>query len=584
MNNLFNFKLGEEAANDTSYLGTVLQVDTRRVVINSEDANLKLAGVGKLVALKSSSLADEWMIGLVDRIVRQITNDDNASGEDSDETETLLHTTAVGNAVTISLVGMVRWDTDQSTHQFTRSLTDMPDIGQDCYILRQNTLKSFMSLLVKHSDTDRALEIGKYTMDLDAPAYLDGDKFFQRHAAILGSTGSGKSWTVASILERASKLPSTNLIVFDLHGEYRELSYADQLRVPGPDDLGSNNSNLLHLPYWLMNSEELISMFVDNSEFTAHNQTLIFQRTVVEEKRKLLEAEGKTEILESFTVDSPVPFDLDNVIASIEDKNSEMVQGARGLKKGDFNGQFSRLLARMTTKLTDRRYGFLFQAPPEKHSYDAFHKLSEQLLSFKDPHKGIKVIDFSEVPADVLPVVLGIVGRLIYNLQFWMPDELRHPVALACDEAHIYLPREKGNPNQKRALESFEKIAKEGRKYGVSLLVISQRPSDVSSTILSQCNNIMALRLANSSDIATVKGMMPESMTSFLETLPLLDVGEALVVGDSVLLPSRIKINKPTEKPLSATIDFWSEWNKKEVTPNWELAAENMRRQRRLKG
>lgn len=582
MNNLFNFKLGEDASSDNAYLGTVLQVDTRRVVINAEDSNLKLAGVGKLVALKSISVADEWMIGLVDRIVRQITNDDNASVEGTDDTESSIHTTAVGNAVTISLVGMVRWDTDQSTHQFTRSLTDMPDIGQDCYILRQNTLKSFMSLLVKRSDTDRALEIGKYTMDLDATAYLDGDKFFQRHAAILGSTGSGKSWTVASILERASKLPSTNLIVFDLHGEYRELSYADQLRVPGPDDIDSNDSNLLHLPYWLMNSEELMSMFVDNSEFTAHNQALIFQRTVIKEKKKLLEAEGKSEILESFTVDSPVPFDLLKVIAQIEDKNSEMVQGARGLKKGDFNGQFSRLLARMETKRTDRRYGFLFQAPAEKHYYDAFHTLSEQLLSFQTPHKGIKVIDFSEVPADVLPVVLGIIGRLIYNLQFWMPDEMRHPVAIACDEAHIYLPREKGNPNQRRALESFEKIAKEGRKYGVSLLVISQRPSDVSSTILSQCNNVMALRLANNSDIATVKGMMPESMSSFLEILPLLDVGEALVVGDSVLLPSRIKINKPTEEPLSATIDFWSEWNKKEVSPNWKLAAENMRRQRRL--
>jgi len=582
MNNLFNFKLGEEASSDTSYLGTVLQVDTRRVVINAEDANLKLAGVGKLVALKGSSIADQWMIGLVDRIVRQITNDDNVSGEDIDEAESSLHTTTVGNAVTISLVGMVRWDTDQSTHQFTRSLTDMPDIGQDCYVLRQNTLKSFMSLLVKRSDTDRALEIGKYTMDLDATAYLDGDKFFQRHAAILGSTGSGKSWTVASILERASKLPSTNLIVFDLHGEYRKLSYADQLRVPGPDDIDSIDPNLLHLPYWLMNSEELMSMFVDNSEFTAHNQALIFQKTVVEEKKKRLEAESKFEILDSFTVDSPVPFDLLKVISHISDKNSEMVQGSRGLKKGDFNGQFSRLLARMETKRTDRRYGFLFQAPPEKHSYDAFHTLSEQLLSFDTPHKGIKVIDFSEVPADVLPVVLGIVGRLIYNLQFWMPDELRHPVAIACDEAHIYLPQEKGNPNQRWALESFEKIAKEGRKYGVSLLVISQRPSDVSSTILSQCNNVMALRLANNSDIATVKGMMPESMTSFLEILPLLDVGEALVVGDSVLLPSRIKINKPTEKPLSATIDFWSEWNKKEVSPNWKLAAENMRRQRRL--
>jgi hypothetical protein len=207
--------------------------------------------------------------------------------------------------------------------------------------------------------------------------------------------------------------------------------------------------------------------------------------------------------------------------------------------------------------------------------------VGRQLLEFTRKNGRIKVVDFSEVPSDVLPVMLGIVARLIYYLQFWMPDEKRHPVALICDEAHIYLPRDKGNPNQQRALDNFEKIAKEGRKYGVALMIVSQRPSDVSATILSQCNNVMALRLTNSNDISAVKNMMPESMTSFMEMLPVLDIGEALVVGDAVLLPSRIRINQPAEPPLSATIDFWTEWSRKDVSPDWVLAAENMRRQRR---
>lgn len=578
---IFNFKQDDDVQTDGGYLGTVLQVDTRRVTISAEDEHLMRANIGKLVALRRGTV-DDWLIGMVDRIVRQIVTTDTTEkdGEQKD-TSNIDAMPLSGNAVTVTLVGMVRWNAEEEQHEFTRSLLDLPDISQHCFVLKGELLKSFMGLLVKKGNTEQALEIGKYALDPDATAYLDGDKFFQRHAALLGSTGSGKSFTVATILERAAKLPSANLIVFDLHGEYRELSYADHLRIPGPDDLGAANSKLLYLPYWLMNCEELTAMFVEISEFTAHNQTLVFQDTVFAEKKKLLEAENKTEVLNSFTIDSPVPFDLDTVVTEIRRLNEEMVQGTRGLKQGNFFGQFSRFLARIAGKLNDRRYGFLFQAPDELHTYESFHSLAEQLLAFSGEHKGIKVIDFSEVPSDVLPVMLGIVGRLIYYLQFWMPDEKRHPVALVCDEAHIYLPREKGNPNQQRALDNFEKIAKEGRKYGVSLIIVSQRPSDVSTTILSQCNNVMALRLTNSNDISAVKNMMPESMTSFMEMLPILDIGEALVVGDAVLLPSRIRINKPDEEPLSATIDFWTEWSREDVAPDWVLAAENMRRQRR---
>ncbi len=573
---IFKFAHVDDAQKDPAYLGSVLQVDTRRVIINAEDEHLQRANIGKLVALKKGT-ADDWLIGMIDRIVRQIVTTDTSS-EDQEQAGGI---SPSGNAVSITLVGMVRWNAGSSKHEFTRSLLDMPDIGQDCFVLKGDSLKAFMGLLAKKGDTEQALKIGKYTLDLEATAYLDGDKFFQRHAALLGSTGSGKSWTVATILERAAQLPSANLIVFDLHGEYRKLSYADQLRIPGPDDLGTAKPELLYLPYWLMNCEELTAMFVESSEFTAHNQTLVFQDAVFAEKKKILEQEKKSEVLNSFTIDSPVPFDLDAVVAEIRRLNEEMEQGVRGLKQGKFYGQFSRLLARMAGKLRDRRYGFLFQAPKELTSYSAFHGICKQLLEFTKKNGRIKVVDFSEVPSDVLPVMLGIVARLIFYVQFWMPDEKRHPVALVCDEAHIYLPREKGNPNQQRAVENFEKIAKEGRKYGVSLLIVSQRPSDVSDTILSQCNNVMALRLANSNDISAVKNMMPESMTSFMEMLPVLDIGEALVVGDAVLLPSRIQINQPDEKPLSATIDFWTEWSRNDVSPDWVLAAENMRRQRR---
>lgn len=589
----FSFDL-QHAEQDSYYAGSVQSVDTCRVLLDVPSDSLDRISVGKLAALPVGN-ADEWLIGFIERVVcnAQYLNpkpDDTA--QESDEgtpSGDIVAGFSQGNAVSITLVGTIRRrasDQNQIDYCFTRSLVNVPDVKAPSFVLRGKALETFMGLLVKTTDSEHALALGTYTLDPSATAFLDGDKFFQRHAALLGSTGSGKSWTVAIILERAARLPSANLIVFDLHGEYSKLTYARQLRIPGPDDLLLSSPSLLYLPYWLMNAEELVAMFVDRSEFTAHNQTLVFQREVEKNKREFLERARKTDILNAFTVDSPVPFRIETVVQELDNLNTEMVQGSRGLKQGDFYGQFSRLLVRVGTKLTDKRYGFLFQAPEDLHKYEAFHIIAKQLLA-KQPldssgqKTGVRIIDFSEVPSDVLPVMLGIVARLIYFLQFWMPEAKRHPVALICDEAHIYLPRDEGNPTEKRAIENFAKIAKEGRKYGVSLVIVSQRPSDVNPTILSQCNNVMALRLTNSDDQNVVKRLMPESLSSLLDMLPILDIGEALVVGDAVLLPSRIQVTKPKEQPQSKTIDFWTEWSKPKPEPDWTLAAENMRRQRR---
>lgn len=583
----FPFDLNSPA-NDPHYAGKVAAVDTRKVMLDVPDPSLERISVGKLAVLPILQ-TDAWLVGFIDRVVckAQYIAPPAEGPEASDDKESrgqLLVGLTQGNGVTITLVGTVKRATADDGavgYRFSRSLVSVPDVHAPCFVLREKGLETFMGLLAKEGDTEHALSVGHYTLDPTATAYLDGDRFFQRHAALLGSTGSGKSWTVATILERAARLPSANLIVLDLHGEYGQLSYARQLRVPGPDDLDKPSPGLLFLPYWLMNAEELTAMFVDSGEFTAHNQTMVLQREIEREKREFLTTQSKSEVLSALTVDSPIPFPFKNIIRTINELNSEMIQGARGLKQGDFYGQFGRFLARVERKVNDKRYGFLFQAPDNLNTYDAFHTLARQLLDFATDTAKIKVIDFSEVPADALPIMLGIVARLVYYLQFWMPKEKRHPVALICDEAHIYLPREGADPNERRAIECFEKIAKEGRKYGVSLVVVSQRPSDVNATILSQCNNVVALRLTNAADQSVVNKLMPESLTALLEMLPILDVGEALVVGDAVLLPSRIRMNPPGEKPISATIDFWSEWSTPGKVPDWELAAENMRRQRR---
>lgn len=568
-------------------LGRVRAVDTRRVNIQvNSDEDLRKARVGQLVALALPGAVEEWLIGIIEKVIKTPVLEEQTELDESEADDAVgvsLPRESVLNSVQLTLVGTVDLNMENEP-RFSRSLVQVPEIDGECHILRDAQLQTFMNMLSSAGQTEHSLELGRYTIDENAIAYLDGNKLFQRHASLLGSTGSGKSWTVAAILERAAQLPSANLIVFDLHGEYRELSYARHLRIPGPEELGKNDSSLLFLPYWLLNAEELQAMFIDRSEFSAHNQVMAFQDTVVAKKKSTLESLGKTEVLNAFTLDSPVPFKIEDVIAELDRLNKEMVPGSgTKMKQGPFYGQFSRLLVRLNSKIGDKRYGFLFQAPKSEHEYDAMAATMKRLMDYSEPKAQIKIIDFSEVPADILPIIVGLVARIIYQVQFWTDRDKRTPMAFVCDEAHLYLPKKDGkNPVEQRAIENFEKIAKEGRKYGVALLIVSQRPSDVSPTILSQCNNVIALRLTNGDDQATVRRLMPESLEGLMDTLPILDIGEALVVGDAVLLPSRIRIHPPNEKPLSATIDFWDEWSKKPEKPDFVKAVENMRKQNRI--
>jgi len=565
-------------------LGTVREVDTRKVSIHvKSDEDLRKAKVGQLVALKLSGALEVWLIGFIEKVVKSVAFVEDEAATETEGSELEGPTETVVNFVRLTLVGSIAWDAGKKKAIFSRSLTQVPDIETECFVLNDKQLENFMSVISSEGDTKHSIELGKYTIDESAKAFVDGNKLFQRHAALLGSTGSGKSWAVASILERAAKLPSSNLIVFDLHGEYRKLSYARHLRIPGPEDLGKTSAEILYLPYWMLNAEELQAMFIDRSEFSAHNQVMKFQDIVVEDKKRVLTGEKKKEVLAAFTLDSPVPFEINNVVAELRRLNEEMQPGANGKeKKGDFNGMFSRLLVRLESKLSDRRYGFLFQSPAVENAYDAMAKNISKLMDYHTAGAQIKVIDFSEVPADILPIIVGLVARIIYQVQFWTNPENRRPLAFVCDEAHLYLPKKDGrNPVEQRAIEAFEKIAKEGRKYGVSLLIVSQRPSDVSDTVLSQCNNVVALRLTNGEDQATVRKLMPESLESLLDTLPVMDIGEALVVGDAVLLPSRIHIDPPSEAPLSSTIDFWTKWQEKPKAPDFVQSVENMRKQGR---
>lgn len=572
---------------DTQMLGRVASVDTSRVVIDAENSELVTSiGVGNLVAIQGA-IASEYLIGITERVTRTLT-EGVVEEETPDETEIVLGPTPT-DAVISTLIGTYRTVDGDKRNTFKRGADSFPQIDRRCYPVEGSNLQRFMGLLGADLPEHQRLKLGYFTADPTAEAIANGDKFFQRHAAILGSTGSGKSWAVALLLERANALPYSNIIVLDMHGEYKPLAdetegFASSYRIAGPGDLSDPDDSVIFLPYWLLNRDEMLSMILDRSDQNAPNQASRFTLHVRNLKAKTLEGNDKEDVKTTFTVDSPIPYQIIELVSYLKDDDTRKGVGAKGQPvKGDWEGKLTRFLARLEAKLEDRRYGFLFEPPAAAQKYTWLAQQVTRLLVSPPNKPGIKIIDFSEVPSDVLPVVTGTFARLLYDVQFWTMPEKRAPFALICDEAHLYLPvRDDSDAVEKQALATFERIAKEGRKYGVSIVAVSQRPSDVSRTILSQCNNFMVLRLTNDRDQSVVKRLMPDSMAGLVDSLPLLDTGVALLLGDAVLLPTRIKLDEPQIPPDSATRDFWSDWAK--ISPDEKAiseAVETLRRQTR---
>jgi hypothetical protein len=559
-------------------LGRVARVDGGMVVVQVDDAHLvRCVTVNNLVATRGRT-SGEFLIALVESV------DSGGAAEPCVDD-------AAAGVVRLGLIGtLIRGDVVRPA-RFTRGAHRFPGVGATCHLIDGELLYRFMAVLAENVPSDERLSLGQFVLERGAPAIADGNKLFQRHLAVLGSTGAGKSWTIALLLERAARLPHANVIVLDMHGEYGPLAegttelgpIARRLRIAGPGDEPADD--VIFIPYWLLDRDEMLSLVLDETDPDAASQAMRFTDHLYKLKRAMLFELGHEEIAATFTVDSPIPYRIETLLSWLQSDDTEKIvrQPSGNVEPGPYYDRLTRFIATLETRIGDGRYAFMFQPPKECLEYGWLEALVASLLDASQ-EPGIKIIDFSEVPAEALPVVVGVIARLLYDVQFWTDPELRTPVSFVCDEAHIYLPSgEARNPVQRVALRAFEEIAKEGRKYGVGLVVVTQRPADVSRTIIAQCNNFIVMRLTNDRDQQVIEQLVPESLARITDVLPLLDVGEAVVLGDALLLPTPVRFDPPAIKPASATRAFWNDWAAQPTTEAAVVAGvEALRRQVRV--
>jgi hypothetical protein len=422
---------------------------------------------------------------------------------------------------------------------------------------------------------------------------INGNKFFNKHFAIVGSTGCGKSHTVASIIQSAVKekdsgydgLNNSHVVLFDIHGEYHEA-------FPDSNIITSKN---IKLPYWLLDSEELGDLFIESTESNSHNQISQFRYAVTENKKK----ENPDLAQDKIYYDSPLKFNIDEVIQYIINLNNEMIgrRPGEGFPKdidgnlianrldkyftenisfaeqssaaatktgsGPFKGDFERFILRLETIRNNPRLKFLFD---DTYNFDLEDVLKE-FLGYGDKPSNITVIDLTGIPFEVLSVTVSVISRVLFEYGYYYTKTLKKgeenntPLLLVYEEAHKYVP--KSDLVRYRASKTaIERIAKEGRKYGVTMGIVSQRPSEVSETIFSQCNNFIAMRLTNPDDQNYVKRLLPDSMLELTNYLPSLQSGQAIIIGESIIIPSLVTIHMPDNEPKSGDINYFDIWKK----------------------
>jgi DNA helicase HerA-like ATPase len=384
------------------------------------------------------------------------------------------------------------------------------------------------------------VRIGTLHQDDSLPAYLVTDDLLGKHFAILGTTGSGKSCALATVLHAIlGAHPFGHVVLLDPHNEYRR-AFDGLAEVVTPENL--------QLPYWLLNFEEMVEVLCSRDDNSRSSESFILKDAIQLARRSAVENEDERRYV---TVDTPLPYPLSALLHNIE---AAMGQ----LQKAEQAKPYLRLRSRIENLRADRRYAFMFSGLSVR---DTMPDILARIIRVPVNGKPLTIFDLSGVPSEIVDVVVSLLCRTLFDFAVWSERAAALPVLLICEEAHRYIPSDSGrgfDPTRR----VISRIAKEGRKYGLSLGLVSQRPSELSETILSQCSTLFALRMGNQKDQDFVRRALPESAEGMLNSLPALRNQQAVVVGEGVVLPMRIRFDDLPEakRPQSDTASFASAW------------------------
>ena len=498
------------------------------------------------------------------------------------------------------LFGQGQWEAARRRLNFSRGIETYPLPLQDCYLTTNDELEHLYSSAeanLEEGATSPLVPIGTYVGGTSAVCRADIDKLFGHHCAVLGSTGSGKSGTVAAILHAVLDHESSDgeklrprVVLIDPHGEYGH-TFGDRAKVYraySEAAAGGEDHAPLQLPYWLMSSDEFRSMVIGKTEHEATSQNNIVYDALnyarLEEAglvvqisddtpggQALVPAGGHNEddIL-SFDKDRPLPFKLSEFISHIK-----KVQGRKQGKTDELPAsdttrkRIEGILNKLRVLRANPQLNFLLKEYDE--SAPTIQDVLSQFVGEIDGEKlaDIRVIDISGLPNEVAGPLTAVIARLLFQYKIWQTSEERDrdPVLLVCEEAHRYVPNH-GEAQYREAQDAIRRIAKEGRKYGLGLMLVSQRPSDVESTVLSQCNSWIVMRLSNASDQEHVARFLPDSLSGLTRILSSLTRREVIFVGEAAALPSRVKIYELSsdQLPESADISFSTGWSKPPIS------------------